>query len=93
MGDIMTNLLTLQNNKTIEKASNVYNQLRRVKPATRADLKNYVKVYLGLDVPEVNICPEHNSPMDYLWHAFRGSSLDARRSNTDCIVWANRTGG
>jgi len=89
----MANLLTLQNHNTIEKVSNIYNQLRRVRPATRADLKNYVKVYLGLDVPDKNICPEHNSPMDYLCHAFRGSSLDARRSNTDAIVWANRTGG
>ncbi len=101
----MANLLTLQNHNTIEKASNIYNQLRRNRPATRADLKNYVKVFLGLDVPDKNICPEHNSPMDYLWHSFaaghphldkRNPDLDATRrttENTDAIVWANRTGG
>ena len=78
MGDIMANLLTLQACSDNEKAANVYNQLRQIRPVTRADLKNYVKVFLGLDVPEINICPEHNSPMDYLWHTFRDASCVMR---------------
>ena len=100
----MANLLALKNHSDIEKATNVYNQLRRLRPVTRADLKNYVKVFLGLDVPDANICPEHNSPMDYLWHCFAADKWhglpahehgqDGRATgNTDCIVWANRAGG
>jgi len=97
----MANLLTLQNHSTIEKAANIYNELRRHRPATKADLKNYVKVFLNLDVPDTNICSEHNSPMDYLWHCFaidhchpeRSEGSGQRKANADCIVWANRAGG
>ena len=55
----------------IERATGVYTELRRTRPSTRRDLKNYVKVFLGIDVPDKRICPEHQSPMDYLWHTFR----------------------
>jgi hypothetical protein len=93
----------------IQKLGCVYDSLRRVRPKTRQDLKNYVKVFLGVDVPDRQICPEHNSPMDYLWYSFAAdfsawaevhstltrNTRDAPRttSNADCIVWANRTGG
>jgi hypothetical protein len=84
----------------IERASDIYSLLRRTRPKNRQDLKNYVKVFLGIDVPDKRICPEHNSPMDYLWHTFsadfpdsRVTSHDPRETNADCIVWANRTGG
>jgi hypothetical protein len=101
----MSNQLTLQNHNTIEKATHIYNQLRRFRPATRADLKNYVKVFLGLNVPDTNICSEHNNPMDYLWHCFSADhphpdkrnpdEAATRRAtgNADCVVWANRGGG
>jgi hypothetical protein len=70
-------------------------------PKTRQDLKNYVKVFLGIDVPDKKICDGHNSPMDYLWHSFSADfpNLQAtgheRRAtnNADAIVWANRAGG
>ena len=66
----MTNL-TLQNTcADIEKATHIYEALRRTRPNSRRDLKNYVKVFLGIDVPDKKICSEHNSPLDYLWHAF-----------------------
>ena len=55
---------------TLIKARSVYETLRRFRPRSRQDLKNYVKVFLGIDVPDVRICPEHSSPMDYLWHSF-----------------------
>jgi len=54
----------------IEKAADIYCLLRRTRPKTRKDLKNYTKVFLGIDVPDKRICAEHNSPMDYLWHSF-----------------------
>jgi hypothetical protein len=77
----------------IEKAAHVYNELRRTRPVTRRDLKNYVKVFLGIDVPDKRICSEHQSPMDYLWHTFRESKHEPRAANHDSIVWANRAGG
>jgi len=54
----------------VAKAAGVYEALRRTRPATREDLKNYVKVFLGVEVPDRRICPDHSSPMDYLWHSF-----------------------
>jgi hypothetical protein len=29
-----------------------------------------VKDFLDIDVPDAAICPDHSSPMDYLWHSF-----------------------
>jgi hypothetical protein len=77
----------------IEKAAYVYSALRRTRPKTRRDLKNYVKVFLGIDVPDKKICREHNSPMDYLWHSFSADFTADARANADAIIWANRAGG
>jgi hypothetical protein len=85
----------------IEKAAHIYAVLRQTRPNTRRDLKNYVKVFLGIDVPNRKICPDHNSPIDYLWHSFSAdfpemrAASDKRRAtkNADCIIWANRAGG
>lgn len=95
----MTEINQLQT-KSNENLTDFYSQLRRKTPVTKKDLKNYIKVFMGVNVPDKIICPEHSSPMDYLWHAFRDSGLVARVSennlratNSDCIVWANRAGG
>jgi len=77
----------------IEKAAGVYSVLRQTRPRTRGDLKNYVKVFLGIDIPDKKICSEHNSPMDYLWHSFCADFAEVRATNADAIIWANRTGG
>ncbi len=85
----------------IVRASLVYDSLKRARPASRADLRNYIKVFLGIDVPDKSLCAGHSSPMEYLWHAY-GTDLGAGseagsapkpRANGDCIVWANRGGG
>ena len=39
-------------NNDTEKAADVYSALRRSRPATKRDLKNYVKVFLGIDIPD-----------------------------------------
>jgi len=54
----------------LTKAKSVYDTLRRTRPRSRQDLKHYVKVFLGIDVPDQTLCPDHSSPLDYLWHSF-----------------------
>ena len=97
----MVESVLVKSKSDIEKAAHIYSQLRRTRPKTRRDLKNYVKVFLGIDVPDKKICREHNSPMDYLWHSFsadfpsEGQADRGRqkRTNADAIIWANRAGG
>ena len=87
----------------IEEAKQIYQSLMRARPGTRQDLKNYIKAFLDINIPDRQICPEHNSPMDYLWHSFSADFSDFayatpdrtadRKANGDCVVWANRSGG
>ena len=93
----MTQSISTQTHSDIRKATDLYAELRHKSPGNRRDLKNYVKAFLGLDVPDKRLCPDHSSPMDYLWHTY---ALDARRvscieprTSSDAIVWANRAGG
>jgi hypothetical protein len=76
-----------------ERAASVYLALRRTRPKKKQDLKNYVKVFLGIDVPDKRICPQHHRPMDYLWHSFSADFAADAKPNADAIVWANRAGG
>jgi hypothetical protein len=87
--DLCTSAVT----NNIERAAKIYSTLRRTRPKTRQDLKNYVKVFLGINVPDKRICPQHKRPMDYLWHCFSADFSDKGRPNADAIVWANRAGG
>jgi len=89
----MAELTFPESSGDIEKAVSIYSALRRARPRTKRDLKNYVKVFLGIDVPDKKICTEHNSPMDYLWHSFSADFAANKAANADAIVWANRTGG
>jgi hypothetical protein len=68
------------------KAAQLYEALRRTRPRTKEDLRNYVKVFLGVDVPDLRICPEHSSPMDYLWHSFADDSPQHRVARTNLFV-------
>lgn len=71
----------------------VYGALRGVAPVSREGLRDYVKVFVGIDVPDVSQCDGHCSPMDYLWHCYsRDFSFGRPSSNGDCVVWANRGG-
>jgi len=79
----MTRLISLESLSDIEIAGDIYSSLRRTLPRTRQDLKNYVKVFLGIDVPDRRICPEHNSPMDYLWHSFAADFLNSQKMMED----------
>jgi hypothetical protein len=80
-------------NLQIQKAAKVYSQLRLIRPATKQHLQNYIKVFLGLIVPDKKICPEHSAPLDYLWHSFNSDFKSPTSANVDSIVWANRGDG
>lgn len=84
----------------VKKAVRVCSKLRRMPPQSKRDLKNYVKAFLGVNVPAKRICQGHHSPLDYLWHSFSadagpqaGQMPRTDRPNADAIVWANRAGG
>jgi len=95
----MSQMILSQTSTDLERATRIFTELRRTRPAAKRDLKNYVKVFLGIDVPDKIICPDHSSPMDYLWHSFSADiactvhSRSKRPLNADAVVWANRAGG
>ena len=72
---------------------------RQTRPQTKDSLRNYIKTFLGIEVPDRRICPEHYSPMDYLWHTFAGDTARPKNgtwpapTSADAVVWANRGGG
>ncbi|MCJ7730666.1 MAG: hypothetical protein MUO27_12455 [Sedimentisphaerales bacterium] len=88
-----TESLSLQPKTSVLAASRLYESLRRTRPRTKQDLKNYIKVFLAIDIPDKQICPEHNSPLEYLWHSFNCDFAQPKPANADCVVWANRGGG
>ena len=76
------------------RAVRICSQLRQTPPQSKRDLKNYVKGFLTVDIPGKRICPDHHSPLDYLWHSFSADRMQrAGHSDADAIVWANRAGG
>jgi len=77
----------------IDKAQQMYLSLRNIRPRNKRDLKNYVKAFFSIDIPDAAICEWHNSPMDYLWHSFNADFGSVRVANSDAVVWANRSGG
>src|SRR4030042_568572 len=80
-------------NLNITKAAEVVRSLRLYRPTTKKQLKNYIKAFLGLHIPDRRLCPDHNAPLDYLWHSFNADFAAKRSVNADLIVWANRGGG
>lgn len=74
-------------------ANRIYSSLRSTRPVTRQDLNNYVSVFLGINIPDITVCPDHCSPMDYLWHSYNMDFDIDGKSNSDAVVWANRGGG
>ncbi len=77
----------------LARISHIYDSLRLSRPATKKHLKNYIKIFLNLNIPDRRICPEHNSPLDYLWHSFNADFAGPKKPNADAIIWANRAGG
>jgi hypothetical protein len=53
---------------------------------TREELADWVRLFLGLRVPAVSVCPHHDAPLEYLARAYFEPGLDQ-------VVWAPRGGG
>jgi len=87
------NALTEISANDLKQAENIYESLRLVRPQTKNDLKNYIKVFIGINIPDKKMCSEHDSPMDYLWRSFHADFASDKKPNADAIVWANRGGG
>ena len=64
-----------------EKIKAIIRRVRRCRPRSREQLRNYVRVFLGMDVPGCAMCEGHNAPMDYLWHSYSAdfAGLPGRR--------------
>ncbi len=54
-------------------------------PKTRQELAEFVQTYFKVTVPDMPMCPHHDTPMDYLVASVLGQE--------DLLVWANRGGG
>jgi hypothetical protein len=53
---------------------------------TPQQLRAWVEAHLQLRMPQKPVCPHHQSPLAYLWHAYHEPAGDA-------VVWAPRGGG
>ena len=73
--------------------NNLYSLLKNTAPRTKADLLNYLKAYLDIDVPDVSLCAGHSTPADYLWHCYNADFIRPAPVNADAVVWAGRGGG
>ncbi|MBM4025157.1 MAG: hypothetical protein FJ280_07065 [Planctomycetes bacterium] len=70
-----------------------YAAVRRERLGTKAALRAYVRETLGLTVADQAVCPDHDSPLDYLWHSVARDFRRRRPGPGDALVWANRGGG
>lgn len=85
---------------TTPPAAAVRKRLPRA-PTDRASLARWLKRHLGITIPDIRICPNHQTPMDYLAASFLDDGTPKRADSrsgdpgrsSDLLVWANRGGG
>lgn len=53
---------------------------------TKQELRHEVQSKLSLTLAENPVCPNHHSPLDYLWHSYS-------EPGSDSLIWAPRGGG
>jgi hypothetical protein len=49
-------------------------------------LHAWIQTYCGINIPRKSLCPHHDAPFDYVWHAYHEPARDV-------VVWAPRGGG
>ncbi len=77
----------------MSKADIISEHLRTKIPTSKKHLRDYISVFIGVDVPVHNVIAGHSNQMDYIWHAFSSDFVKPKPINADCVVWANRGGG
>lgn len=73
--------------------SKITEELRLMRPTTKSGLRDYIKIFFDVDVPDSILTPGHSSPMDYIWFSFSQDFESQKRQNADCVVWSSRGGG
>lgn len=60
----------------------------RLKLGLRSDeeLSQFLKRYLGIRIPDQQVCPDHQAPFSFVADVFFGRVVDA-------VVWSCRSGG
>lgn len=64
-----------------------------VRPRTKYSLRDFIRVFFGVTVPDKVATPGHATPMDYIWFAFNLDYEKTPQESGDCVVWASRGGG
>ena len=67
--------------------------LRFKRPTTKKHLRDYIKVYHGVQIPDIALTKGHTPPMDYVWYAFNADFEEVKPASGDAVVIANRGGG
>lgn len=76
-----------------DKLENIVKNLKVSRPQNKSTLHDYIKLFLGIDVPTKVLTDGHSNLMEYIWWAFNADFETEQRQNADCVVWSNRTGG
>jgi len=77
----------------MKKIERLTEDLRFVLPRSRGHLRDYIRYFFGVEVPDYVVTDGHSSAMDYIWDTFNADFLKKPRVSADAIVWANRGGG
>jgi hypothetical protein len=64
-------------------------RMKAIRPANREQLGWWITMFLKINMPERAVCRHHQTPLDYLAHAFFEEGTGAG----DSVVWACRGGG
>lgn len=78
--------------RTLQEIEVLLQRAQHHRPRNRDELARYVEAFCGLKIPSQRLCPNHDSPLDYLAASFLGG-LDESVPCRDLVVWANRGGG
>jgi hypothetical protein len=77
----------------MKKIEQLSEDLRFCPPRSRGHLRDYIRYFFGVEVPDYVVTEGHSSAMDYIWDTYNADFLKKPRVSADAIVWANRGGG
>jgi len=69
------------------------NSVESTRPLCKESLRDYIRVFFDVEVPDFVLTRGHSTPMDYIWSAFNLDYHSEGRDSGDSVVWASRGGG